>query len=223
MSRFGCAGFRRSPIASALRRGLVPLLLLGLLPGCGPSSPVPLAAVERAPLDTALVGLWVPAHDSSASPLLVLAFNEREYLVEELPPGSHVVRPGHGCDSAGSLDAGSGFAPLMQAVLLNRRRAYTTVVDGATFWNLQDLVELPDERGFRFARFRRSAAGELRVRSVMRLPAPEQLTSSQTLLAWLQAHAAEDSIYASPEMVYRKVDEQADLELAPAERTQPSP
>lgn len=182
---------------------LPPLLLACALAGCTGTSKVPLSSPDEAQVDTSLLGLWLPVGDSIANPLLILAFSEREYLVEELPCQSLVAAVDEPADRVPNL-----WNPLALAVIIFHSRGHVTDVNGARFLNLQYVGTSTRHRVYRFARYRLLPDGALELRRVLLTPPESVAATSGELFRWMSANVAADSIYEPAPVVYRKVTDE---------------
>lgn len=160
----------------------VSLVLSALvLAGCG-LSVVPISEVADAPVDTSLVGVWRDLDPESTAEFLVLKWDENNYYVE------------------------LWIEPELPADEIGRFRAYTSVVEGTNFLNLQYLAESEEDRVYSFLTYARNSDGTLHVGELNDVADQkiDDFTSSADLRAFVRANVDNDQFYG-PVSLWAKV------------------
>ena len=166
------------------RLHVILLMLMTAVSACY-ESPVPLGPSDAVPVSTELAGTWnqidVPG-DEDAAQLVVLPFNEYEYYLE------------FSCDSTTCDDP---------EVL--RLRAFTTLVDGVPFANVQLIEE--DQRNYIFFRYELSDGETLSLRGVGGNLLSEKFATPEALYEFVEEHLDQEELYEDDSANFHKVKE----------------
>jgi len=154
---------------------LVVLFFL-LLAGCYDSE-VPLAPVNEAVFDTKLIGRWkaVGLEDDAAAKMVIINFNDREYFIKH------------------KLWEKRDWSVRSEVYLC---RAYTIMVDGAAFCNVQYISSNEKEkRPFMFFRYSFSKDGILTWRWVSNDLIKKKIKSSNELYKFIKKNMNNEKLY----------------------------
>lgn len=155
------------------------VLFFLLLAGCYDSE-VPLAPVNEAVFDAKLIGRWKAIgleHDEAAK-MVILNFNDREYFIQH------------------NLWEKRDWSVRSEVYLC---RAYTIMMDGAAFCNVQYISsDEKEKRPFMFFRYSFSEDGILTWRWVSNDLIKKKIKSSKDLFAFIKKNKNNEKLYGKP-------------------------
>jgi len=161
------------------------LAILLSLGGCYDSE-VPMASVKDAVFDAKLIGKWkaIGLKDGEAAKMIILNFNDREYLVK------------HKIWEKTDRSVRSEVYPC---------RAYTVMVDGASFCNVQYISSIEkDKRPFMFFRYSFSKDGILTWRWISNDLIKTKIKTSEALYKFIKKNMNNEKLYGKP-LKFRKL------------------
>ena len=150
-----------------------------LLAGCYDSE-VPMAPVNKAVFDAKLIGKWkaIDLEDDAAAKMVVLNFNDREYFIK------------HTLWEKKDWSIRSEVYPC---------RAYTIMVDGASFCNVQYIFSNEkDKRVFMFFRYSFTKDGILTWQWVSNELIKKKIKSSKDLYKFIKKNMNNEKLYGKP-------------------------
>ena len=150
-----------------------------LLAGCYDSE-VPMAPVDEAVFDAKLIGRWkaVGLEGDAAAKMVILNFNDREYFIKH------------------KLWEKRDWSVRSEVYLC---RAYTIMVDGTSFCNVQYISSNEKEkRPFMFFRYSFSKDGILTWRWVSNDLIKKKIKSSKDLYKFIRENMQNEKLYGKP-------------------------
>ena len=155
------------------------LTLFLFLAGCYDSE-VPMAPVKDAVFDAKLIGRWkaIGLEDDAAAKMVILNFNNREYFIKH------------------KLWEKRDWSIRSEVYLC---RAYTIMVDGVAFCNVQYISsDEKEKRPFMFYRYSFSKDGILTWRWVSNDLIKKKIKSSKDLYTFIKKNMNNEKLYGKP-------------------------
>ena len=155
------------------------LTIFLFLTGCYDSE-VPMAPVRDAVFDAKLIGKWkqIDTKDDETSHMVILNFNDREYFVRF------------------KLMEKKDWSVSAEVYLC---RAYTTMVDGVAFFNVQYISSNEkDKRPFMFFRYSISKDGILTWRWINNNLIKTKIKASKELYVFIKKNMNNEKLYGKP-------------------------